>query len=167
MCIRRVVVLLLTLLSLAQSQAQRVEVTPVGWLSLAAAAVGVFLGGQASVTGFHLSLSLGEERYVGFTPYLRFTRVPDLRVDPYTAVGWGMTLGGTALISHTATGRVEAYEEKHVEGWLHFGLGYAVMVFAQACTYDPLSAWGRAMGCAPQRPDYDLPPRTEAFYLRW
>jgi hypothetical protein len=158
---------LVCLTVLAPVQAQRLEVSPVGWLSLAAGVAGVLLGGQARLTGFNLSLSLGRENYLGFTPYVQFTRMPDLRVDPYTAVGWGLTLGGTVLVSHTATGRVEAYEQKHVEGWLHYGLGYAVMVFAEACTYDPLSAWGQAMRCPPQRPQYDLPPRTEAFFLRW
>lgn len=164
---RRTVVLLLTLLSLAQSQAQRVEVTPVGWLSLVAGAVGVLLGGQASVTGFHLSLSLGEERYVGFTPYVQFSELPTLALDPYVSYSWGLTLGGVSLVSRFNPPTIEAYEQKHVEGWLHYGLGYFVMVFVQACKYDPLSAWGQAMGCAPQRPDYNLPARTEAFYLRF
>lgn len=148
---------------LAPVQAQRIEVTPVGVLTLVAAGAGWLAGGTLRWSGFRLSL---QPDGLGFTPLIQVQGLPALPMEDGRLV-WGLTLGGTSLLSQGTRPEFERYEQQHVEGWRSFGMEYLARVLGEACTYDPWSSWGQALGCLADIPQYRRPPITEAFQLRW
>lgn len=143
------------------------EITDVGWLSLAALALGLLAGGQPSLVGFqaHASIPLhGGPLSLYLSPitqvYIASGPAHDL------LWGSGLTLGDTILLTSArrpegwrkcsdcqrfaqlsleqpdqAEARALRYELAHVRGWNRFGLAYAERVLVAPCTFDPLAAW--------------------------
>lgn len=159
-----------------------VELTPIGWLSLLALGAALALGGQAVPVGFSAFLNVSpEQTTLGFTPVVL------VKTATYNQ-NWqgGITLGGTIVVSSpkSATdclprcqqvGRwlegwqndIIKYELGHVEGWKHFGLGYALKSISENCTYDPRMPWLGNYCPNRERPVYSLEPRVGALEFRW
>lgn len=145
------------------------EITDVGWLSLAALALGMMAGGSPNLVGFqaHATIPFGGGPVNIFaTPVIQVY----IASGPAHELLWGhgLTLGSTILLTSALPPDValwtqggatlgesdrrtvaaqEArglrYELAHVRGWQHFGLAYAERVFTEACLYDPLAGWAQ------------------------
>ncbi len=112
-------------------------IDPVGWLTAAAAAIALLIGGQPTGWGFQAGAVITDQGVtLGVTPVV----IMDLYLYPphFDAI----TLGGTVIV--TAPGKppgwqrwVDHYELGHVDGWQRFGLAYPRAVLEHPCAYDP------------------------------
>lgn len=103
--------------------------------------VGLLMGGQPQIVGVRAYIE--EERLiVAPTFHIAVDKPPFLEMTEYGPAHMrGMTLGGTIITPSIAPVSVLRYEAKHLQGWMRYGAGYAVKVFAEPCKYDPLAPW--------------------------
>uniref|UniRef100_A0A7C3DY79 Uncharacterized protein n=1 Tax=Meiothermus ruber TaxID=277 RepID=A0A7C3DY79_MEIRU len=145
-----------------------VEITEIGWLSLAALAIGVLSGAQIVGAGFAFSAHIEPPNVQAHLTPITIWRGKHQMGD-FIA---GVNLAGT-IVYFEPTGikgflqeTVEHYELGHMVGWLHYGFQYALKVFEEPCTYDPKAGW--AAHCQnEQRPHLLLTPTTGAIRVNW
>lgn len=169
------------------------EITDLGWLSLAALLGGLLLGGQPSLIGFSLSLE-PEQRVAYLTPIVHVALAPER--PGILPSGTAITLGGTivhALLSPEARWKllnpesegfypgatwnemVLNYELGHIPCYTGWGLGCIGEILRDPCQHDPgltLSGLPRSIwGVCPSyhRPGWrQVPlPSTGSLKISW
>lgn len=135
-------------------------IDPIGWISAAALAFGLFTGGYVDEYGAIVGATITADGVtVGVTPIV-IIQTPVLNNSGLNAI----TLGGTVLMAdlrilyadvttagaspelvswlRSAERDTELYELGHIEGWSAFGLRYPLEIARNPCRWDPDALWG-------------------------